>query len=163
MPAPSTRELRRDLIRQYRARGLSLFEILTRMDSRDFFGPTLTVSQKRKIIQADIAYLQQQERESLSDLLRDNERAVGEYVTRCQLLYGKAVEDNSIGMAHNISRDWAKVVGVQVDEPQRGGGDLIALLTQASAMALEKRQDFSPQRVIEAQVVETPTESTPEE
>lgn len=158
MQTSSIRDKRRDLVRQYRARGLSTFDILTHMDKREFFGPTLTIPQKKKIIQADIWYLQRQERESLSGLLQDNERAVGEYVTRCQILYGKAYDENQIGMAHTISRDWAKVVGVQVDEPQRIGGDLISLLTQASTVALEKRADLKPQLAIEAQVIEPEVE-----
>lgn len=157
----SNRDLRRDLVRQYRARGLSIMEILNRMDSGGFFGPTLTVPQKRKIVQVDMEYLQHQERSALIGLLQDAEQAQAEYVGRCQFLYAKAVEENHIGMAHAVSRDWAKVVGVQVDEPQRGGGDLIALLTQASATALDKRRELNPPLEIEAQVIETPASTEP--
>ncbi len=154
MPASHTSDLRRDLIRQYLARGLSLFEIMGRMDSSSAFGRTLTILQKRKIIRADIAYIRQMERKALVGLLQDNEQAQAEYIARCQLLYSKAVDESQLGMAHTISRDWAKVVGVQVDEPQRGGADLITLLTQASVAALDKRRELNPQLAIEAQVVE---------
>ncbi|MDP3793943.1 MAG: hypothetical protein Q8R07_04280 [Candidatus Uhrbacteria bacterium] len=134
-----------------------------RLSTGDFFGPTLTAPQKYKILQFDIKYLQKMERKSLVGLLQDNEQAQAEYITRCQLLYAKAVEENQIGMAHAVSRDWAKVVGVQVDEPQRGGADLITLLTQASVAALDKRQGLKPQLVIEAQVIETvPAENSEE-
>lgn len=145
---------RRDLIKLYRAQGLSKMDILLRLRNEKIFPRTFTESQCLRFLNVDLKAIAKDEKEYLAIALEDAEVSRAEYLERQHFLYTQTINHAEYHLARELSKDIAKASGFDVDTPVRVEVDFASVLRnnfgaarEKAKLELQKRQiiDITPE------------------
>ena len=146
---------RRDLVRRYHYIGLSIFQILERLDGHKYplFPVTADYDEKYGVIASDVAIIKKKDLESINVTEFDAQEQHALYIARQTFLYNLSLEDGNLALASSLSKDIARGYGISTDEAIVLKGDLMSMLRNAQQTAtrkLEERKiiDVTPQEAI---------------
>lgn len=130
--------LRKDLVKAYLRQGLSVPEMVKRLDQHGLFDQTQGYNARYSVVARLLRAVQKQDRRRFHVLQEDADRALIEYIERQHFLYARAVADGSYELARRLSQDIAKAHGVPTEEPIKIETDILSQMQAAFAQG-EKR------------------------
>lgn len=134
---------RRDLVRHLHGIGLSVLQIIERIEGHfELFPSTATYKQKRSIIDNDIIEIRNKVMADIAIDTFDAKEKHAEYVEQQKFLYYKAVQDGDYTLAERVSKNIAKAYGINTEEPIVIKSDILTVLSRA-------REDFKKRKEIE--------------
>ena len=146
---------RRDLVRRYHYVGLSIAQILERLDGHKYplFSMTADYDDKYSTIASDIGVIKKEAMEAINITEFDAQEQHAHYLMRQTFLYNLSLEDGNLALASSLSKDIARGYGISTDEAIVLKGDLLSLLKgaqQTAARKLEERKtiDVTPREAI---------------
>jgi len=140
-PDLESRLLRKDLLKNYLRQGLSVPEMMDRLDRQGLFAPTQGYGARYSLVSRLLRSIRKEDSRRFRVLQEDSERALIEYIERQSFLYRKVVEDGNYELAAKLSKDIAKAHGVVTEEPVRVETDILVQMGQAFALGEKKMQE----------------------
>lgn len=137
-PDLETHLLRKELVRAYHHQGLSVTDMLRRLDGNGLFSPTQRYNARYSLVARLLRSTQKEDAKRYRVLQDEAGRALVEYIGRQSFLYQKAVEDGNWALARDLSKDIARAHGVPTEEPIRVETDLLSQLQAAFQVGMKK-------------------------
>jgi hypothetical protein len=140
--------LRKDLVKTYLRQGVSIPEMLTRLDQNGLFSPTQSYNARYSLVVRLCRSIRKEDSARYRVLRNDAERALVEYIARLEFLYAKAVENGDYKLARDISKDLAHAYGVQTEEPVRVETDMLVEMVDSFPHAEKKLEQWKQQAAL---------------
>lgn len=153
-PDLETHLLRKELVRAYYRQGLSVPDIIRRLDQNTLFSPHQTYNARYSAVLRLRRSVQREDSRRFRALQQDSEQALTQYIARQEYLYMKAVENGNYELAAKLSKDIARAFGVPTEEPIKIETDILTQMGAAFAMA-EKKMAERRKQALPALAIDT--------
>jgi len=137
-PDLRTHLLRQDLVQHYWRLGLSIPEMMQRLEIEGLLATTQTYAAQYAIVSRLLKTVKHEAAKSYTVTPEDNRQAWREYVDRQTFLYYQAVQSGDLALAGELSKDLARAHGINTDEPIVIKTDLMTMLKNAQEQARKK-------------------------
>ena len=117
---------RRDMIRSMIYRGCGDKEVIENLSEEGIYPATYTFKDRVRALKKDLEIIANEDAAKVEAAWSDETDTAAMYIQRQKLLYYKAISQNKLDLARQLSQDIARAEGLATDEPVRGkrGDDL---------------------------------------